>query len=165
MENGDLWYFPSGHPHSLQGLSPNGTEFLLVFDDGNFSEDSTFLLTDWMRLTPKSVLGENFRVSPEVFKAIPESEKYIFKGSEPGSIDDEVPSKGKGYKKSKIQFTHKMLAQEPVNTTGGQVRITDSTNFPISKTVAAAHLSIQPGAIREMHWHRKSLTHLCLTSH
>lgn len=110
-------------------------------------------------------MGENFRVSPEVFKAIPESEKYIFKGSEPGSIDDEVPSKGKGYKKSKIQFTHKMLAQEPVNTTGGQVRITDSTNFPISKTVAAAHLSIQPGAIREMHWHRKSLTHLCLTSH
>ena len=163
LEKGDLWYFPSGHPHSLQGLSPNGTEFLLVFDDGNFSEDSTFLLTDWMRLTPKSVLGENFRVSPEVFKAIPESEKYIFKGSEPGPIDDEVPSGSKGYKKSKIQFTHKMLAQEPVNTTGGQVRITDSTNFPISKTVAAAHLNIQPGAIREMHWHRKSITHSSIT--
>ncbi|KAF5848046.1 hypothetical protein GGP41_009291 [Bipolaris sorokiniana] len=153
LEKGDLWYFPSGHPHSLQGLSPNGTEFLLVFDDGNFSEDSTFLLTDWMRLTPKSVLGENFRVAPEVFKAIPDKEKYIFKGSEPGPIDKEVPSDSKGYKKSKLQFTHKMLAQEPVNTTGGQVRITDSTNFPISKTVAAAHLRIQPGAIREMHWH------------
>lgn len=46
-----------------------------------------------------------------------------------------------------------MLEQEPLNTTGGQVRITDSTNFPISQTVAAAHLNIQPGAIREMHWH------------
>ena len=46
-----------------------------------------------------------------------------------------------------------MLAQEPKNTTGGQVRITDSTNFPISKTVAAAHVNIQPGALREMHWH------------
>ena len=34
-----------------------------------------------------------------------------------------------------------------------QVRITDSKNFPISKTVAAAHVLIQPGAIREMHWH------------
>lgn len=157
LEKGDLWYFPSGHPHSLQGLSPNGTEFLLVFDDGNFSEDSTFLLTDWMRLTPKSVLGENFRVAPEVFKAIPDKEKYIFQGSEPKSIDKEVPSDSKGYKKSKLQFTHKMLAQEPLNTTGGQVRITDSTNFPISKTVAAAHLRIQPGAIREMHWHRKSI--------
>lgn len=48
LEAGDLWYFPAGHPHSLQGLSPNGTEFLLIFDNGEFSEESTFLLTDWM---------------------------------------------------------------------------------------------------------------------
>lgn len=48
LEKGDLWYFPSGVPHSLQGLSPNGTEFLLVFDDGRFSEESTFILTDWL---------------------------------------------------------------------------------------------------------------------
>jgi oxalate decarboxylase family bicupin protein len=155
LEKGDLWYFPSGHPHSLQGLSPNGTEFLLIFDDGNFSEDSTFLLTDWVAHTPKSVLAENFRVHPEVFRATPDSEKYIFQGQSPDSIDDEIPKDTKGYKKSKLQFSHKMLAQEPVNTTGGQVRITDSGNFPISKTVAAAHLNIQPGAIREMHWHRK----------
>ena len=46
-----------------------------------------------------------------------------------------------------------MLAQEPVTTSGGKVRITDSKNFPISKTVAAAHAIIEPGAIREMHWH------------
>lgn len=156
LEKGDLWYFPSGHPHSLQGLSPNGTEFLLIFDDGNFSEDSTFLLTDWVARTPKSVLAENFRVAPEVFRAIPQKEKYIFQGSNPDSIDKEIPSSSPGYKKSKLQFTHKMLAQEPVNTTGGQVRITDSTNFPLSKTVAAAHLNIHPGAMREMHWHRKS---------
>lgn len=48
LKKGDLWYFPSGVPHSLQGLSPNGTEFLLVFDDGGFSEESTFILTDWL---------------------------------------------------------------------------------------------------------------------
>src|SRR5208282_4578064 len=35
---GDLWYFPTGIPHSIQGLNPDGAEFLLVFDDGNFSE-------------------------------------------------------------------------------------------------------------------------------
>ncbi|KAJ4505161.1 hypothetical protein HRR83_009361 [Exophiala dermatitidis] len=152
LQKGDLWYFPSGHPHSLQGLSPNGTEFLLVFDDGNFNEESTFLLTDWLAHTPKAVLGENFRLAPEVFKTIPKSDKYIFQGSLPGSIDEEKPD-GRNVKKSKLQFTHKMLDQEPVNTTGGQVRITDSTNFPISKTIAAAHLDIQPGAMREMHWH------------
>jgi len=36
VEKGDLWYFPAGHPHSLQGLGENGSEFLLIFDDGNF---------------------------------------------------------------------------------------------------------------------------------
>jgi len=152
LSEGDLWFFPSGHPHSLQGLSPNGTEFLLIFDDGGFSEESTFLLTDWIAHTPKAVLAENFRVRPSVFKNTPQKEKYIFQGTMPGSIEDEEP-KGKEVKKSKMKFTHKMLAQEPQNTTGGCVRITDSTNFPISKTIAAGHLDIEPGALREMHWH------------
>ncbi|KAK4231003.1 RmlC-like cupin domain-containing protein [Podospora fimiseda] len=152
LEKGDLWYFPSGVPHSLQGLSPNGTEFLLIFDDGNFSEESTFILTDWLAHTPKSVISQNFHLPPEIFDHIPKSEKYIFQGSQPGSIKDEQPT-GKHIKKSKYQFTHKMLAQEPKSTTGGQVRITDSKNFPISKTIAAAHLDMQPGSLREMHWH------------
>lgn len=150
LEKGDLWYFPSGHPHSLQGLSPNGTEFLLIFDDGSFSEDSTFLLTDWLAHTPQSVVAENFRLPPEVFNALPDEEKYIFQGQIPGPIDKEKPA---AFKKSKLNFTHKMLAQEPEIKSGGKVRITDSTNFPISKTVAAAHLDIEPGALREMHWH------------
>lgn len=47
LKKGDLWYFPSGIPHSLQGLGENGTEFLLIFDSGTFSEESTFVLTDW----------------------------------------------------------------------------------------------------------------------
>ena len=150
LNKGDLWYFPSGHPHSLQGLSPNGTEFLLVFDDGNFNEESTFLLTDWLKRTPKAVVAENFRLPPETFDKLEGPEKYIFPGSLPGSIDKEKPA---AFKKSKLQFTHKMLDQEPMNSTGGQVRITDSRNFPISKTIAAGHLNIQPGAMREMHWH------------
>lgn len=54
LKKGDLWYFPSGVPHSLQGLSENGTEFLLVFDDGGFSEESTFILTDWLGKKPDS---------------------------------------------------------------------------------------------------------------
>lgn len=35
----------SGIPHSIQAFE-DGAEFLLVFDDGAFSEDATFLLTD-----------------------------------------------------------------------------------------------------------------------
>ena len=46
---GDLWYFPPGVPHSIQGLDPDGCEFPLVFDDGDFDEDNTFLLSDWIK--------------------------------------------------------------------------------------------------------------------
>ena len=152
LEAGDLWYFPSGNPHSIQGLSPDGCEFLLIFDDGNFSEDSTFLLSDWLAHTPKSVLGKNFRLDPQIFDHIPSSEKYIFTGSLPKSIDDEMPDKP-GVKKSKRRFVHKMLAQEPIKTEAGEVRITDSSNFPLSKTVAAAHVKVNGGGLRELHWH------------
>ncbi|KAK4660079.1 hypothetical protein QC762_116000 [Podospora pseudocomata] len=152
LSQGDLWYFPSGVPHSLQGLDPNGTEFLLIFDDGRFSEESTFILTDWFAHTPKSVISKNFHLAPEVFERVPKREKYIFQGSKPGSIEEEEP-KGKNVKKSKYQFTHRMLEQEAHVTSGGKVRITDSKNFPISKTVAAAHLDMEVGSLREMHWH------------
>ena len=152
VSKGDLWYFPAGFPHSIQGLGKNGCEFLLIFDDGNFSEDSTFLLSDFLAHIPTSVLSKNFRLDPEIFELIPKSERYIFQGSIPGPADDEMPDKPQ-IKKSKLRFTHKMLDQKPEKFSGGEVRITDSTNFPLSKTVSAAHVTIRPGGIREMHWH------------
>jgi oxalate decarboxylase family bicupin protein len=112
LKKGDLWCFPSGVPHSLQGLEENGTEFLLIFDDGNFFEESTFILTDWLAHTAKSVISKNFNLAPEIFAHIPAGEKYIFQGSQPGSIDEEKPT-GKGIKKSKYNFTHKMLDLVP----------------------------------------------------
>ena len=152
LTKGDLWYFPPGVPHSIQGLGENGTEFLLIFDDGNFSEESTFLLTEWLAHTPKSVMSKNFKLAPEVFDTLPESQKYIFQGSVPGSIDQERPT-GAGVKPSRFDFTFKFSEIEANQTSGGSVKIADSLNFPISKTVAAAEVIIKPGAIREMHWH------------
>ncbi|MEI9976750.1 MAG: cupin domain-containing protein [Ignavibacteriota bacterium] len=58
---GDLWLFPPGVPHSIQGLGPDGCRFLLVFDDGNFDEFHTFLITDWLTHTSKEVLAKNFQ--------------------------------------------------------------------------------------------------------
>jgi len=83
---------------------------------------------------------------------VPEKERYIFNASLPGPAESEMPTHALP-KKSKLQFTHKMLAQKPIETPGGQVRITDTTQFPLSTTVSAAHVVIKPGGIREMHWH------------
>ena len=52
VKEGDLWYFPAGYPHSLQGLGPDGCEFVICFDDGAASEFNTLLLTDWTAHTP-----------------------------------------------------------------------------------------------------------------
>lgn len=80
VKEGDLWYFPPGIPHSIQGLGPDGCEFLLIFDDGSFSEEGTFLLTDWMNHTPVEVLAKNFGMPPSAFKNLPMQERYIFQG-------------------------------------------------------------------------------------
>src|SRR5262249_10716471 len=84
---GDIWYFPSGIPHSIQGLGPDGCEFLLVFDDGDFDEDSTFMINDWFKHTPNEVLGKNFGVPASLFGHTPdESERYIFPAPLPGPL-------------------------------------------------------------------------------
>jgi oxalate decarboxylase len=47
-----------------------------------------------------------------------------------------------------------LASMAPTRTTkGGEVRIADSNNFKASLTVAAAHVTVHPGGLREMHWH------------
>ena len=148
---GDLWYFPGGIPHSIQGLGPDGCEFLLVFDDGDFDEDDTFLLSDWFKHVPPEVLGKNFGVPATLFGHTPApSELYIFKAPIPGSLG---PDKLLGAEPVPQSFSHRMLAQEPIRTKSGTVRITDSSVFPVSKSIAAALVEIEPGGLRELHWH------------
>ena len=148
---GDLWYFPGGVPHSIQGLGPDGCEFLLVFDDGDFDEDSTFLLSDWFKHVPPEVLGKNFGVPATLFGHTPDPrELYIFKAPVPGPLG---PDKLMGAEPVQPSFSHRMLAQEPIRTKSGTVRITDSSVFPASRTIAAALVEIEPGGLRELHWH------------
>lgn len=148
---GDLWYFPPGVPHSIQGLGPDGCEFLLAFDSGNFDEDSTFLLSDWFKHVPPEVLAKNFGVPVETFSHLPSpSEEYIFAAPVPGAIDKGAFG---GAGQVANPFSHRMLAQTPIKMKGGTVRITDSSVFKVSKTIAAALVELEPGAMRELHWH------------
>ncbi len=148
---GDLWYFPSGMPHSIQGLGPDGCEFLLVFDDGEFDEDNTFLLSDWLKHVPADVLAKNFGVSDKAFDNVPDPSKlYIFAAPVPGSLESD---KIAGTTPVPQSFSHKMLAQAPVKTKSGTVRITDTGNFAASKTISAALVEVEPGGLRELHWH------------
>jgi oxalate decarboxylase len=148
---GDLWYFASGIPHSIQGLGPDGCEFLLVFDDGGFDEDNTFLLSDWFKHTPSDVLAKNFGVPDSLFGHTPDpSELYIFPAPIPGSLaSDQFP----GSPQMSQRLSHRMMAQQPIRSKSGTVRITDTSVFPASKTISAALVEVEPGGMRELHWH------------
>ena len=154
VKEGDLWYFPAGLPHSLQGLGPDGCEFILCFDDGKATEYNTLLVTDWFAHTPPDILAENFGVPAEVFSKIPLHQLYIFQGKLPGSLAaDQAAVKGT-MGPPPHPFTFSLGSSAPTRQTkGGEVRIADSSNFIVSKTIAAALVTLHPGGLREMHWH------------
>jgi oxalate decarboxylase len=153
INEGDLWLFPAGLPHSIQGLE-KGCEFLLVVDSGSFSENETFLITDWFAHTPREVLAKNFGVDASAFATLPvdvEHERYIFDGSVPGPIKGDAVASPAG--STPENYAYRLLAQAPIKARGGSVRIVDSTTFPVSNTIAAALVDLEPGAMRELHWH------------
>ena len=152
VQEGDLWYFPPGLPHSLQGLGPEGAEFVLAFDDGAQSESNTLLLTDWFAHTPPEVLAKNFGVAQEVFRDIPLHNLWIFPGDVPGDLEADRAAAGVQPDSEAVIF--RLSRSAPVHqNSGGRIQIADSSNFPASKTVAAALTTVEPGSMRELHWH------------
>ncbi|KAF7327288.1 Oxalate decarboxylase [Mycena kentingensis (nom. inval.)] len=171
---GDLWFFPPGIPHSLQATNDTagGSEFILIFDDGEFSEDSTFLassctpyilrlsttpqLTDWLSHVPAEVIQKNFQANPDAFSHIPAKELYIFPSNPPDS-DAQAPDSPQGQVPN--PYTFALSKVQGTTTPAGQVKIVDSTTFKVSTTIAAAEVWVEPGAIRcvfsaaELHWH------------
>jgi oxalate decarboxylase len=157
VKENDLWYFPTGIPHSIQGLNPDGAEFLLVFDDGNFSEYATVLLSDWMAHTPKDVLAKNFGVPQSSFDKLPEKELFIFQDVVPGPLEaDQKAAAGKRGLSSQDFAFRAIQAPPNKRTKGGEVRIVDSRNFKAAATIAAAIVTVKPGGIRELHWHQNA---------
>jgi oxalate decarboxylase len=153
VEAGDLWFFPAGMPHSLQGIGTDGCEFLIAFDDGHASEFNTLLVTDWVAHTPPDVLAMNFGVPADAFKSIPLDDLWIFQGKEPGPLSADQQAVASGGEPP-FPFTFKMGASKPVKSNrSGTIQVVDSNTFKISTTTSAALITLKPGAMREMHWH------------
>ncbi len=107
---GDLWYFPAGYPHSLQGLGPDGAQFLLCFDDGNQTEFDTLLLNEWFTHTPPDVLALNFGVPADTFKNIPLHDLYIFQSQLPGALSADQQAARGSAGDPPFPFTFKMAS-------------------------------------------------------
>jgi oxalate decarboxylase len=153
IKKNDLWFFPSGIPHSIQGLNPDGCEFMLVFDDGEFSESETVLLSDAMAHLPTGVLSKNFGVGEQAFANLPRQELFIFQTDVPGGLEADQKTAAGALGRSSEDFVFRTMGMQPTKQTkGGDVRIVDSSNFKVS-TTAMAMVTVHPGGMRELHWH------------
>jgi oxalate decarboxylase len=151
---GDLWYFPAGFPHSIQGLGPDGSEFLLIFNQGDFSEDATSLISHWVAHTPPSVVAKNFGLPESALKNLPTEDLYIFPADLPPSLAEDKAAVGGRAVESSYQYTFRMSAMAPTSKTrGGEIRMVDSHTFTAAKNITGALATIKPGGLREMHWH------------
>lgn len=116
VKEGDLWFFPTGYPHSIQGLEPDGCEFLLVFDDGSFSEYDTVLLADWTAHTPRDVLAKNMNVPQRALAKIPDHELYIFQAEVPKtSLEEDRRAAAGNVGLSKQNFAFRMMQMQPTH--------------------------------------------------
>jgi len=151
FDPGDVWFFPRGHGHMLECLGSQPCHFILIFDNGYFSEFGTFSISDWLGHTPKPLLAKNFGLPESAFNGFPKEEVYFARGAVP----PEKPSIPLQNWKLPAQ-THKyeLLEQAPHKQyKGGREWRIDSTRFPISTTVTGVILDLDPGALRELHWH------------
>ncbi len=149
---GDIWYFPKGHGHALQNLGPGDAHFLIVFDNGAFSEFGTLSVTDWLALTSPEVVVRNLGLPADVVAKLPRKEVYIT----PGKIPPAVPEAFINGNPSENQHPHKYrLGKATPHVESGKswIKLVTQKEFPIQSTLSAAVEVIEPGGMREMHWH------------
>jgi oxalate decarboxylase len=152
MGPGDVWYFPRGHGHSIQGTGTEECKFILVFDNGSFSDFATFSISDWLAHTPLEVLAKNFKMSSSTFKDFPKKEVYIAQGPVPAPIPADLPP----FTQVSAPLTHKyrLGAQRGDVWPGGRFQLVSQKQFPISTTMTGAIQTLNAGGgLREMHWH------------
>ncbi|HYZ33636.1 MAG TPA: cupin domain-containing protein [Crenalkalicoccus sp.] len=152
FEPGDIWYFPRGHGHSVQTIGREPCHFLLAFDSGHFSENGTFSITDWMSLTPPEVLARNFGLPASTFQNFPKGETYIMQGA---IIEKDSPQAQENVSNAGAR-THKyrLSSHKPqYDQKGGSLHLASAREFPISTTMTGGIMRMEPGVIREMHWH------------
>lgn len=154
FQPGDVWYFPRGHAHMIECLGNEPTHFILIFDNGYFSEFGTFSITDWFANTPKDILAKNLGIPVSQLETLPDHEVYFAKGDVP---PEQQSTPIHGWKLPPDSHKYEMLKQPPHREfKGGREWRVDSTSFPISKTMTGVILDLEPGAIRELHWHPTS---------
>jgi oxalate decarboxylase len=152
FETGDVWYFPRGHGHSIQCLGNEPCNFILIFDNGYFSEFGTFSITDWIGHVPHDILAKNLGLPATAFDSFPKSEVYFVHGKVPP--EQPAPPHQGPLRSPPSTHKYRLLSQEPDAVfKGGKEWRVGTDKFPIATTMTGLILELEPGALRELHWH------------
>jgi oxalate decarboxylase len=155
FDPGDVWYFPRGHAHMLECLGAEPCHFILIFDNGYFSEFGTFSITDWLGRTPPALLAKNLGMSEDALLGLRKNEAYFSFGKKPPV--EIPPNLRQSLKSPPNSHKYRLLSQAPHSIhKGGREWRVDSSSFPISQTVTGVVLDLEPGGLRELHWHPTS---------
>jgi len=151
FDPGDIWYFPRGHGHMLECLGDEPCKFILIFDNGYFSEFGTFSISDWIGHTPKPLLAKNFNLPAATFDGFPTHEVYFARGAQPPAVP---AAPLQGVRLPPQTHRARLTSEAPTRSIRGlRAWLLDSSRFPISKTITGAVFEIDPGAMRQLHWH------------
>jgi len=106
-----------------------------------------------MKHTPHDVLAKNLGLEPSDADLLPKGSLYIFPGAAPGSVQADISQTG-AKPMSPSNYIFEAASMTPtVSNRNGTAKVIDSRNFPFSKKIAAAIVTVKPGGMREMHWH------------
>ncbi len=135
-----------------------------MFDQGDFSDDDTFLLTDWMAHVPMEVLAKNFQLPESAFSRIPSQQLYIFPGglfsidSSPDTHlrciqvspapNEPAPVSATGVVPESFSYHLSQVPATPLS--GGTIKTFDTRTFKIAETIVGALVTVQPGGIRSV---------------
>ena len=155
FEPGDIWYFPRGHGHMLECLGNHPAHFILIFDNGYFSEFGTFSITDWIGHTSKHLLAKNFGLPESAFEGFPKNEVYFARGPIPSEAIP--PNHQESLTSPPDTHRYRMLAQEPHSIhKGGREWRVGADRFPTLEDGHRRHPRPGAGRLRELHWHPTS---------
>lgn len=152
LSNGDLWYFPMGHSHSIQTLGTEPCHALLVFDDGLYGEHGTFGLSDWLSLIDPALVSQDLGIPASTLAGIPKGETYIMKG-------DVIPLDSAAARATRElppdrTHRHALMQRKPFrDLPGGTLHLASAAEFPASKSMSGTVLRLQENAIQGLHWH------------
>ena len=156
VKEGDLWYFPAGLPHSLQGLDPDGAEFVLAFDNGNSSEFNTLLVTDWIAHTPPEVLAKNFGRARRGVQEHSVAQQVDLPEQRPGAAAGRRSKRKLRPRPASHQIPS--CSGSPICSPTARRRAAryGSPTAPTScirKRLPRRRVTVKPGGLRDMHWH------------